>query len=72
MIKLKNLNTFKIPFSSSSKISGLKHNNKKHFVFYRSQLSPRRLEHAHQVYKQRALQRRSWWQRLVARLTRKK
>lgn len=40
--------------------------------YYRSQLSPRMLEHAHQVYKQRALQRRSWWQRLVARLTRKK
>ena len=40
--------------------------------YYRSQLSPRMLEHAHQVSKQRALQRRSWWQRLVARLTRKK
>lgn len=40
--------------------------------YYRSQLAPRMLEHHRELYKQRVLQHRSWWQRLVARLLRKK
>ena len=44
----------------------------KEVEYYRSQLAPRMQEQAHQGYKQRALQRRTWWQRLVARLSAKK
>ena len=36
---------------------------------YRSQLSPNLLETHAELYKQRVLQRRNWWQRLVARLS---
>ena len=44
----------------------------KEVEYYRSQLSPQMLEHHRELYKQRVLQRRGWWQRLVARLTGKK
>ena len=37
--------------------------------YYRSQLSPNLLETHAELYKQRVLQRRNWWQRLVARLS---
>ena len=40
--------------------------------YYRSQLSPHLLETHAELYKQRVLQRRNWWQRLVARLSARK
>ena len=40
--------------------------------YYRSQLSPHLLETHDELYKQRVLQRRNWWQRLMARLSARK
>ena len=40
--------------------------------YYRSQLAPHLLETHAELYKQRVLQRRNWWQRLVARLSARK
>ncbi|MDA1217272.1 MAG: hypothetical protein O3B38_03690, partial [Chloroflexi bacterium] len=44
----------------------------KEVEYYRSQLSPHLLETHAELYKQRVLQRRNWWQRLVARLSARK
>ena len=44
----------------------------KEVEYYRSQLAPHLLETHAELYKQRVLQRRNWWQRLVARLSARK